>query len=192
MNWFVALPIDPGDWFDRLVARAPTTALRLFHRDDLHITVAFLGRVEPERASAAWEATAPLARGRFEAPLAARLGRIRPMGAPRRFSALSVVLEEGGGPIAGLMAELRAVAWRAAGAEPDHRPALPHLTVARPTRSAREPARRAALAWAAACGEVGARVTVAELALYTWAERTGRDELAGRRFQIVERASLVR
>ena len=52
-NWFIATPIAPGRWFDRV--SAPPSGIRRFHPEDLHATVAFLGAVREEAARAAAE-----------------------------------------------------------------------------------------------------------------------------------------
>src|SRR5688572_3648888 len=89
-NWFVGLPVAAGRWFAPLVADAPAH-VRVFHPDDLHLTVAFLGRAGPDRARAAWA----VAEGVRAQPFVARLGALKAMGNPRRPSAFSVLLGAG-------------------------------------------------------------------------------------------------
>ncbi len=87
-NWFVALQVPPLDWFDRLVP-PPPEGCRHFHRDDLHLTLAFLGAVDEDAARAGFAALRwPLG------PQQVTLGRVVPMGSKHRFSALSALLSD--------------------------------------------------------------------------------------------------
>jgi 2'-5' RNA ligase len=54
-NWFIALPVSPLGWFERLVP-PPPAGFRAFHPDDLHLTIAFLGAVDDATASRGWHA----------------------------------------------------------------------------------------------------------------------------------------
>ena len=158
-NWFVGLPVDTGRWLAPLVRTAPAT-VRVFHPEDVHMTVAFLGAVPQDAAERAWATL----QGSRSSPIELSLGGLRPMGNPRRPSALS-----GNDCVAALIATLRAPACAAAGARPDDRPPLPHITVARPSRSASPAELRTAVEWAEAQRPVGAKVLLDRLALFTWA-----------------------
>lgn len=184
-NWFIGLPVAPGSWFAPVVRSAPSF-LRLFHPEDVHITVAFLGACGEQRARQAWSEAEQQLHRRPAAPLVATLGGLAPMGNPKRPSALSVVLEAGAEPVAELMGSLREAAWRAAGARPDPRPPLPHITVARPPRRASATQRRSAAEWARAHPPIGARITLDEVALLTWAH-----DRRVRQFRIVARMPLA-
>jgi 2'-5' RNA ligase len=179
-NWFIGLPVDAGRWLAPLVRSAPS-CVRLFHPEDVHMTVAFLGAVGPEAASRAWATVL----GYQSSPIELALGPLRAMGNPRRPSALSVLVESGNDRVAALIGALRGPACAAADARPDDRPPLPHITIARPSRSASAEERRAAVAWALAQPAVGAKVVLDRLVLFTWA--TDRRE---RQFRIVEQKPL--
>ena len=77
-NWFVALSVPGAPWFSRVTA--PPDGVRLFHPDDLHITVAFLGACGEQAAEAAFEVAAKWPTG----TLSVTLGDVEPMGNPRR------------------------------------------------------------------------------------------------------------
>lgn len=180
-NWFVALPVPAADWFAERVAAHPPPQVRLFHPDDLHLTVAFLGRVGEEAARRAWEL-----RDRWRAgPLRATLGEVVGMGPPARFSALSALLVDGREAVEAGMRDCRDAMLHAAGAVPERRAIKAHLTLARPLRDATPAQRSAALAWALQLPLRGVAIAGDELALYTWDE--ARRE---RQFRIVERAPL--
>lgn len=164
-NWFVGLPVPAADWFAPLVAGAPS-CVRLFHPDDVHITVAFLGRAGEERALRAWEVVRDL---RCE-PIEVTLAELKGFGSSRRPSALSVTIAEGHDEVAALIARLRGPMIEAAGARPDDRPPLPHLTIARPSRGATPAVRKEAVRWAESKGAVNARVVLDSIALFTWSE----------------------
>jgi 2'-5' RNA ligase len=175
-NWFVGFPVTAGPWFDELVANAPRE-VRVFHRDDLHATIAFLGNCGVERASAAWRT----AEGFSSAPVQAVLGALVPMGNPRRPSALSLVLIEGREQAAPIIGALRDAMCDAAGFRRDTRAPLAHITVARPKLRASSQERKTAVAWAESKKPVAAPVVLDRIALYTWSEN--RKE---RQFRIVE------
>ncbi len=177
-NWFVALPVPPLDWFDRLVP-PPPEGCRRFHRDDLHLTIAFLGAVGEDAARAGLAALRwPLGLQQVS------LGAVVPMGSKHRFSALSALLVEGREAIESAMQAARGPVWQAAGAEPDDRPAKAHFTLARPRRSATRAEREAALRWAQALDLQGTRICLDRVALYTWTA-----DRRERQFRVVETPS---
>lgn len=177
MNWFVALPVRAGGWFDGLPALPP--GLRGFHRDDLHFTVAFFGGVTEAQARAGWAAA------RWEGARDVTLGDVVPMGDPGRYSALSALASEGRAQLEAEIGACRALAMPAAGARPDRWPPKAHLTLARPTRAASDEQRAAGLRWAASVEVTGVAVRLDRIALYTWAE-----DRAARLFRIVEERAL--
>ncbi len=181
-NWFIGLPVGAERWFSRLVADAPD-GVRVFHPDDLHATVAFLGGCAPERAQRAWATADRLGSSSF----GVALGGLKALGNPRRPSALSVVIDQGQRQAAALIESLRAPMIEAAGARPDPRPPLPHITVARLGRKATARQRRDALSWVESTPPVGAELTIDRLCLYTWA-----DDRSIRQFRKVEEHRLDR
>ena len=149
---------------------------------DLHLTVAFLGPVEEAAAFAAFE----IAAGYKPAALGVRLDVVIPLGNPRRPSALGAGLGEGKEKAIALLSQLRDPLADAAGARRETRPPLPHVTLARPARRARPEERSAAVQWAQALDLGAPRVSLEQLALYTWAE----DRSGPRKFRIVRAVAL--
>lgn len=178
-NWFVGLPVPGAEVLARVSAAPPR--IRLFSRDDLHLTIAFLGACGEARARRAWDAL----EWRLPATLAT-LGAVIPMGSPRRYSALSALLETGRAEIESAMGASRAAVCAAAGAAADERPPKAHVTIARPQRSATDAERRDAVRWAASLRLEGVRVRLDSVALYTWS-----DDRAARLFRAVERRELA-
>ncbi len=175
-NWFVALPVrDPG-WLEAIAP--PPAGTRGFAPGDLHVTVAFLGRVGRAAAYRAYAESRYWSVG----TTCARLTRVVPMGGPRRGSALSALFGDGREAIVAAIARARGPMLAAAGASPDDRDPLPHLTLARIARRATREERRRALAWAEQLPVAGLEVRLAEPALYTWAK-----ERRERLFEIVAR-----
>lgn len=166
-NSFVALPVDPGTWFETRVDRCPPR-VRRFPPADLHLTVAFFGALPLDRAVAAWQAQ--VARAELGGPVQASLGPVVPMGNRRRPSALSALLDQGQDRVCALIEALRGPLLDHAGARPDTRPPRPHLTLARPQRRASDAQRRTAVAWAQSLDVQGVPVLLDRIALYTWAE----------------------
>ena len=179
-NWFVAMPIDASGWFRRVTT--PPPGVRLFAPEDLHLTLAFLGAVAEAAARSAFAAAHALPLTRSEVAL----GPVVPMGSRQRFTALSARLSHGEGPLAAAMTAVRDQVCDAAGARRETRPALPHLTLARPARRATREQRAHALAWAEGLDLGAPRVRVEAVALYTWAANR-RERL----FTIVDRFALA-
>ena len=146
-NWFFAFPLDGA--FVQALPALPG-ALRLYHPDDVHLTLAFLGGCGEEGAMRALAALD--ARLALDPPgaLEVSLGEVVPMGGSRRsYSALSALL----------------------GAGREARPAKPHITIARPKRRATDADRQAGLAWAEALDLSGVQARLDRIALFTWSER---------------------
>jgi 2'-5' RNA ligase len=173
-NWFIAFPMH----VEGLDLPTAPPRVRLFGAADLHVTLGFLGTVQHSEALAAW---AELGRFRSLRSVRGTFGGVKPLGNPRKPSALSAIVDKGREAMSEMIAEARGPLLSAAGADPDDRPPLPHMTIARIQRRARGPERRQALRWAEALDLSKARFTASSVALYTWS--TDRQE---RLFQIVE------
>ncbi len=175
-NWFVAIPVQADPWFQRFIT-PPPQAFRRFHPNDLHMTVAFLGPVDEASARAGWEALHwPLK------AVTATLGTIVPMGAPHRYSALSIEVLQSRDVIEHALAQCRDAISDAAGAKRESRPPKAHITVARPSRRATTNDRDAGLTWAKRIDLHQHPITLDSVALYTWAE-----DRRERQFKIVAR-----
>lgn len=177
-TWFIALPVAAGPWFEKLPP--PPDKTSIFHPDDLHLTIAFLGRVGHDRALLGWE--------RFRWPLGptkVSLGDVVGLGDPRKPSALSALLVLGREEVEGAMGDSRGAAIDGAGADPDERPPKAHVTLARPSRSAGSHERGRAVAWAKAIDLRGAEITLDRVALYASGSGPG-----GRRYRKVETTTL--
>lgn len=145
-NWFVGLPatVDAG-LLDAVLAGAPPF-LRRFHPADLHVTLAFFGRLAPERVAAVRDRLATLEAGAVDVGGAALV--LLP--GPRRPTAVALAFGPGAEVLAAVIASQRPGLLAAAGCLPDERRPLPHLTVARPPRRMDGRGDRALRAWAAA------------------------------------------
>lgn len=167
-NWFFAFPLDGA--FVRGLPPLPD-ALRLYHPDDVHLTLAFLGGCGEEpalRALAALDARLAL-----DAPPATdvTLGDVVPMGGSRQhYSALSALLGAGRETMTATLTAHRDVLTEAASGRRETRPAKPHITIARPRRRASPADREAGLAWAAALDLSGVHARLDRIALFTWSE----------------------
>lgn len=179
-NWFIGLPVEAGAWYEAL---EPPPGARLLHPQDLHLTVAFLGKVGEEAARRAFA----LAPSWPSASLWVSLGKVVPLGHPRRFSALSATLEEGRAQVEAAMGQVRDAMADAAEAEREQRPPLAHVTLARASRTASAPQRKHILAWAASVDLHAPRVLLDRLCLYTRAERS-----EARAYRVVDTFQLSR
>ncbi len=160
-NWFIALPVASGDWLQRL--QPAPLGVRVFAPEDLHLTVAFLGPVDEERAHRAWDALEwPLSR------IEISLGEVVPLGPAARPSALSALLHHGREEVESAVAAVRDTLLDRAGVPRDVRPPLAHVTVARPQRAAASNERRDAITWAASLDLGEPTTMLSRIALYTW------------------------
>jgi len=166
-NFFLAFPVEGA--FVRELGELPAH-FRLFHPEDVHLTLAFLGGVG--------EAVAERALAELDARLRAEpvpafdvtLGEIVPMGSPRHYSALSALLGEGRAPVTACLTNLGGRLCEVALGRRPSRPAKPHVTIARPRRGATDAQREQGLVWAASV-ELGAvRRRLDRIALYTWSD----------------------
>jgi 2'-5' RNA ligase len=165
-----------------LIPPAPPR-VRVFTEDDLHVTLGFLGPVEAPEALAAWQTI-----DRFQSlsRVDGTFRCVRPLGHRRKPSALSALIQEGAPALSSMISEARAPLLEAAGAPPDDRSPLPHMTIARIQRRASAAERRHALEWAEALDLSRARFTASEVALYTWSS-----DRQSQLFRIVERRALA-
>lgn len=179
-NWFVGLPTSLEERV-RTALASPPRGVRLFHPEDVHLTVAFLGAVDEAHARAAFVACLPFPL----APLVATLGTVKPLGNPRRPSAIAALVDEGNAALADALRARRDVALAAADLPPERRDALPHVTLARVGRKASAAEHREALAWARSLDVRGASARIDRIALFTWNE-----DRAAKLFRIVEERAL--
>jgi 2'-5' RNA ligase len=163
-NWFVALAVPADPWWSRVTA--PPPGVRLFHPEDLHLTVAFLGPVSRSDAEAAF---AVACEDWPTGSIGIALGDVRGMGNPRRPSALSALVSDGAADLSEAISSLRDRTCATAGVRADERTPLPHVTIARPSRSATAAEREAAVAWATGLDLGRPRITLRRLVLYGWA-----------------------
>ncbi len=183
-NWFLGFPIDGGFLLD--LPPVPP-ALRRFHPEDVHLTLAFLGGCGEEGAK---RALAALDRRIELAPLRAihvSLGEVVPMGgSSKSYSALSALLGAGREEATATLEAYRDALTDAASARRDRRPPKPHVTLARPRGRASPDDREAGLAWASALELGSVRATLDRVALFTWSEQR-----AERLFRIVAERRLA-
>jgi 2'-5' RNA ligase len=163
-NWFVGLPVPAGDWLPDITRETPSE-LRMFTPPDLHLTVAFLGLMHPASKLDIMQVMDTI---RFT-PFTISFGSLRALPSERNVSALSFELVRGHDEAARLIETWRTPLLERAGAKPDDRPPLPHITIARPQRNSGVAARRVALAWAATIEPPEVELTIDRIALYTWA-----------------------
>lgn len=167
-NWFLAFPLDGA--FVQGLPPLPG-ALRLFHPEDVHLTLAFLGGCGEEGARRALAALD--ARLALDPPPAAdvSLGEVVPMGGSLdTYSALSALLATGRDALAATLTAHRDALTDAASARRETRPAKPHITIARPKRRASDAERAAGLDWAASLDLSGVRARLDRIALFTWSD----------------------
>lgn len=181
-NWFIGLRVES----ELAVPTDAPAAVRVFDREDWHLTVIFLGGCGEQVAQQAFAALESMTYPGFQAELA----EVVPMGNPKRYSALSALLSAGREEVESWMQHARTTVEQAlrASADPDaaavrfdRRPVKAHLTLARPQRRATDEERAAALAWGQALPTAGVPARLPSLALYTWSE-----DRARRLFRIVQ------
>jgi 2'-5' RNA ligase len=166
-NWFFGFPVD-GAFVLELPKLPPS--FRLFHPEDVHLTLAFLGGCSEEAAMRSLDALDVRLRSSPLASLDVSLGEVVPMGSRRAYSALSALLFSGRAEATACLTSLRDVLTEPATGRREKRLAKPHVTIARPTGRATEAARGAGLEWAARLNLSAVQATLDRVALYTWSE----------------------
>jgi 2'-5' RNA ligase len=184
-NWFFAFPIT-GAFIATLPP--PPAALRLFHPEDVHLTLSFLGSCGASAAEQALAALDQALAGLSASPLEVSLAEVVPMGRKSRYSALSALLDRGRAATSGLITSLRDVLSQAALGRSETRAPKPHVTLARPSRQASDAARAAGLIWAEQLDVRWVSARLDRVALYTWSEGNRRERL----FRIVAERPLLR
>jgi len=166
-NWFFAFPIA-GAFVSALPP--PPPAIRLFHPDDVHLTLSFLGGCGAVAAERGLLALDEALGSHRVAPVSVSLSEVVPMGRKREYTALSALLAVGRSETEQLIRSLGDVVSRASLGRLEERAPKPHVTIARPLRRASEEQRHAGLAWASALdlGHVAAELD--RVALYTWSD----------------------
>jgi len=173
-SWFLAFPVD-GRFVERLPP--PPASIRLFHPEDVHLTLSFLGPCGSARAARALSALDEALSQGDVAGVDVSLAAVVPMGAKREYSALSALLERGRPEVERLISSLRDAVSEAALARREQRPPRPHVTIARPQSRASAAARVAGLAWAAGLDLHAVSAKLDRIALYTWADGDRCDRL---------------
>lgn len=176
-NWFIAIPILPGVWFDdRLEPSVP--GLWRVHPSDLHLTIAYLGAVEESIAREAFA----LHRLWKEGAIDAQSGPMIPLGDPHRYSALVMTLTEGNEKAKSMMTTLGPLMRAAAGRPPEEREPLPHITVTRAKRRTGKRERAEGLRWSQRLELLPFPLILNQLALYR-----GRNATEGPRYEMMAR-----
>lgn len=168
-NWFIALTVDPGEWYGPFLRTIPRH-IRAFNAADLHVTVAFLRDCGEAKARLAWAAVEPY----FREPLTFELGAVEALGNRWRPSALGICSRTVDNPVTQFIDRVRDLATFKAGVEPETRPPKPHITVIRPPKRGSLEEIREILDWAAAAPAVEHTLRFERLALYTRSVERGR------------------
>lgn len=175
-NWFVGLPVRTNSgWLDKYL-RNVHRCLRAFAPEDIHLTVAFFGRLQTDKPLLIIDAMKQLS----ATPFLITLGKLRPLPNPRRISAISFELSRGQEIAAELIASWRTGLFEASGSPPDPRPPLAHITIGRPKREATRKELRDLLDWIEKVIPPTDEILIDHAALYTWS-----DDRKTRQFKIV-------
>lgn len=183
-NWFLAFPVD-GKFV--LELPAPPPSFRLFHPEDVHVTLSFLGGCGEEAAFKGLSALESALAASPQTPIHVSLAEVVPMGAKREYTALSALLAAGRTETEACMARLRDVVSEAAIGRREKRAPKAHVTVARPGRRVTEQGREQGLQWAAQLDLRHISGELNRVALYTWSEGNRRERL----FRIVAERTLA-
>ena len=164
-NYFVALPVSLGDWYETFKNTVPHN-LKISSAVDLHITVSFLGNISPDISKKLCTVLQNIDPVCFDFSLAT----LMPLPSKRHFSALSFSLNVGREQISRYMSTHRNTFHNIAGTQPDHRGPLPHITVARPQKRATVQERSGILDWMQTVSPPQLTFKTGKLSLYTWAD----------------------
>ncbi len=181
-NWFVGLPLPvaDGNWYRDLLRLGPPE-LRFFQPDDIHMTIAFLGRMSLACKPDVIDVLTSLRAESFHVSL----GRLRALPSEQHITALAFELERGAETARRLIADWRPSLYRAANARADSRPPLPHITIARPLRRSGRAGQRVAQLWSRSLTGPPEIFSLTRVNLYCWAA-----DRRSRLFQVVHSRAL--
>ena len=182
-NWFFAFAVD-GSFVPALPA--PPPSFRLFHPEDVHLTLCFLGGCAEDAARRGLVALDAALERLPLSPLEVSLGEVVPMGPKRQYSALSALLERGRLETEACIAALRDAISEAAVGRREKRAPKAHVTLARPGRRVTDSGRDAGLVWAGSLNLKSVVTRLERIGLYTWSDGDRRERL----FRVVEERSL--
>lgn len=160
---FAALTVPLVPEVEALQAALPPE-LRPIHPADLHLTVAYFGRIDPAHHPVLLAALAAIP----FAGLPVVLGSLMPLPSRGHPTAATLALDPGPGrdAVVDLMARQRPALLDLVGLPPEDRPPLPHLTFARPRGRRMTPDKRdAVLAWCDAQPPLSRSIDLGGLAL---------------------------
>jgi 2'-5' RNA ligase len=164
-NWFFAFPIA-GGFVEALPE--PPVGFRRYVREDVHLTLAFLGGCGDAAAERALGVLDERMAAERQSAIEISLGDVVPMGSRRAYSALSALLEKGRAETELRIGAMRDSLMQTAIGRSEKRAPKAHVTIARPMRRTTDAHREAGLAWAKSLDLRHVEATVDRVALYTW------------------------
>ncbi|ACF14980.1 Phosphoesterase HXTX [Chloroherpeton thalassium ATCC 35110] len=180
-NTFVAAPIEnTKGWLSQYLIKLPD-ALRVFDARDLHLTVAFLGKISAEAQHAVIRILEQLSHPAFEISF----DRLVALPNAKRMSAISLRVKDGASEAARFIETWREPIFQSVALPPETRPPLPHITIARPKRNATAREKNTILNWCNAETPPSVTIPINRVALYTWS-----DNRKERQFKILYEKSL--
>jgi 2'-5' RNA ligase len=165
-SWFAAIPVALPDGLLESWRQNAPEGLRWFTGQDCHLTICFFGEQREERRDAILRVLSEMPVPGFQSTVRG----VRLLPHERRYSALSLELEDPDGRIAAYVREWSPRLAEAAGVAADTRDPLPHVTFARPDRRIRFDQRRKITNWALQLELPGEPLRLLGLALYGRAE----------------------
>ena len=174
-NWFVGIPISGDGWFEEVIEQLPEN-LRVFNSKDLHITVAFLGKLQIEEDKVNRKV------GNIKLVLeemkterkSFRLGGVLFLPSKKRFSAVCLSIEQGSTELSELILQYEPILKKCSGLKEmgmwEKRKPLPHVTIARPLKKLQWNDRRNIVENCSGIKIPFCDVLVNKVALYTWAD----------------------
>lgn len=176
-NWFVAFKVDPGNWYGQLAPLLPQS-LKIFHPDDLHMTIAFLGNFNEKVNPLDTKKIVEIIRGFTLEPITLNSQGIIVLPSEKHFTAICLDFEnpqENGflhknKLLLDSITILRDRLLEAAGVAPEKRNFLPHVTVARPHRRLSFLQKEILLGELRKIPSMTIPITLKTVALYTWAD----------------------
>ncbi|MFK7848556.1 MAG: 2'-5' RNA ligase family protein [Rhodothermales bacterium] len=179
-NWFIGFPVDWESWHETVITNVPA-GIKCLSPVDLHVTFAFFGAVGEENARRAWDEM----KERVFPAFGVSLGPMELFGDPDKPSAYALTLEKGRENAISCMQTHRDHLLSVAGSSPEKYKPRPHITIARPPRSASDTLRLAGESWALSVTPPDTQFNLDKLALYTWA-----DDRSVQQFKIVSTLKL--
>jgi 2'-5' RNA ligase len=164
-NWFAAFKVESSQWYQDIAAKIPPE-IKLFHPDDLHMTISFLGNYNDEKLEDVKKAI----ESTFFKPFNLYAHRFILLPKESNFSAFCLEFDSSESGLYLQIEKSRENIYKAAGITPDKKKFIPHVTMGRPPRSTSNSERKKIADFVNKLSNFDVKIYIKSSAIYTWSD----------------------